>query len=202
MQPAGGSIVRVLPAWLLCTLILVELHGGLSVSWGSRWWSWGVPVHTVQPWALDRAGTGTNWDSLWMAAFRQVSPTERLPQLRLLANAAASSLQQMAMCQSYIVHMQYPKNSQLCLPEGKSMTPASCITLAVCPLHLRPLKGLVHSPGSILIHYAESLPCRCLPSFQASTTFQEWDPGLKKSKEGMGEGTNRPENSSPGVASR
>ncbi len=134
-------------------------------------------------WPFDPGPLGHR-DPLLAAAARKVSPIECLLQLGLLMNAVTSCLQQMAVCQTHSTHTGYAQSTQLCLPEGKSMTPDSCITLAVYRLHLRPLKSLVHSPGSIIRQCTEPLPCQRLPLFQASTkqpTFQVPDPGLKES---------------------
>ncbi len=169
-------------------------HRGPIVTWGHRGCN-GFSCY----WLFDPGPLGHK-DQL-AATTRQVSPIERLLQFGFLTNANISCWQPMAVCHTYNAHTQSTQSSQLHLPEGKSTTPDFCITLAVCRLHLRPLRSHMLSPGSILMQCTKPLPSWCLPPFQASTkqsTLQEQDQGMKESGKSTGEWTNWPGNGMSG----
>ncbi len=89
-------------------------------------------------------------------------------------NATTFCSQQVAVRHAYGAHMHYMQFTQFRLLKGKLMTPNSCITLAVCRLHL-----------ACLSQCNSCLPCLCLSLLQpvfANPESPAWDRAMGKSR--------------------
>ncbi len=106
------------------------------------------------------------------------SPVERPPLHAHLMNASMLCPRQVAVCHSHSAHTQYMHSKQFRLPNGRSMTQVSCITLVVCRHRLRPLRSWTRLPGFSRSQLSNSLPGWCRSPFQAvafQSTFQKQD---------------------------